>query len=103
VKRRVFWSRDALDELNAAIGYIAADNPAAAMRLEEAIRAIGEALGEMATGRPGRISGTYERVVVGLPYILAYALHALPGGDEAVVILRVVHGARDWPEGEWPD
>ena len=25
-----------------------------------------------------------------------------PTGDEAVAILHVIHGARDWPEGQWP-
>ena len=57
----------------------------------------GRRLGEMATGRPGRRSGTYEKVVTRLPYILAYALRPDPDLGESVVILRVVHTARDWP------
>ena len=34
--------------------------------------------------------------------IIAYALQTLPSGEEHVVILRVIHSARNWPKGEWP-
>jgi plasmid stabilization system protein ParE len=56
----------------------------------------------MATGRKGRVGGTYEKPVPRLPYIMAYALSTLADGSEAVVILRVIHGVRNWPEDEWP-
>lgn len=55
----------------------------------------------MATGRPGRVAGSYEKPVARLPYIIAYAL-ALQRGREVVAILRVIHTARDWPEQGWP-
>ena len=55
----------------------------------------------MATGRPGRVSGTYEKLVSGLPYILAYAI-ASQGGREVIAILCVIHMARDWCEEDWP-
>jgi plasmid stabilization system protein ParE len=58
-------------------------------------------LQDFATGRPGRVPGTYEKSVRGLPYIVAYELVSL-GGEEVVAILRVIHAARDWPEGSWP-
>jgi plasmid stabilization system protein ParE len=48
------------------------------------------------------VAGTYEKPVGGLPYIIAYALEATPTGDERIVILRVIHGARNWRQGEWP-
>jgi toxin ParE1/3/4 len=54
-------------------------------------------LGAMQIGRPGRVVGTYEKVVTGLPYIVAYAVE-----PAEVIILRVIHGARDWPPGRWP-
>ncbi len=50
-----------------------------------------------ATGRPGRVAGTYEKVLAPLPYILVFALWPRPGGMEEIVILYVIHGARDWP------
>ncbi|CAM5774227.1 type II toxin-antitoxin system RelE/ParE family toxin [Bosea minatitlanensis] len=55
----------------------------------------------MATGRPGRVAGSYERPVTRLPYIIAYAL-VFQGGREVIAILRVIHAARDWPEEDWP-
>jgi toxin ParE1/3/4 len=58
VKRRfVQWSRDALDDLKSQIAYIAGDNPAAARRVVARIKATGAALGEIATGKPSRVSG----------------------------------------------
>jgi plasmid stabilization system protein ParE len=99
----VFWAEDALEDLNSAIAYIAADNPTAALKVLDRIEATGEALGEVATGRRGRVAGTYEKSVRGLPYIIAYAIQPLPSGRERIVILRVIHGARNWAAGEWPE
>jgi plasmid stabilization system protein ParE len=95
--RRVVWSVDAHRDYLDILRYIANDNPDAAERVVDAIEDAGNRLGEFATGRPGRVTGTYEKVVTGLPYIIAYALT-----DEAVVIVRVIHTARDWLEDEWP-
>jgi plasmid stabilization system protein ParE len=95
--RSLVWSADALDDLDSAVRYIAEDNPIAARSVAAEIREAGKRLGEMATGRPGRRTGTYEKVVTGLPYILAYALHEYPDIGDAVVILRVIHTSRDWP------
>lgn len=103
MKRRVFWAADALEELDRSIAYIAGRNPSAARRVLAEIREAAERLGLAATGRRGRVSGTYEKVVAGRPYVVAYAIRSVPGGGEGVVILRVVHAARNWPEGEWPE
>jgi len=56
----------------------------------------------MATGRPGRVTGTYEEVGDGVA--LHHCLRALRwrGDREIVSILRVIHTARDWPNEEWP-
>lgn len=56
----------------------------------------------MTTGRPGRVSGTYERAVSGFPYIVADQIVGRPEGGQVVAILPVVHGARDWPDWRWP-
>ncbi len=101
MRRPVRWSRDALDDLLAQVAHIAAENPRAARRVADALDAAAEALSEMPTGRPGRVSGTYEKSVTGLPYIIAYAI-AEEGGREVVSIVRVVHTARDWPDEGWP-
>ncbi len=97
--RRVQWSKAALDDLLQQIAHIAADNPDAAAQVAHRIRAAGSALGTFATGHPGRVSGTYEKSIAGLPYVIAYAL---TDQDRAVSILRVIHTARAWQEGEWP-
>lgn len=102
MKRNVIWSRDALDDLKAQVTYIASENPAAAQRIAEMITDAAAALSEIPTGRPGRVTGTYEKPVTRLPYIIAYAITASAAG-ESVAILRVIHTARDWPVGQWPE
>jgi toxin ParE1/3/4 len=98
----VFWSESALDDMDALAAYTAADNPAAALRVVDRIEATAERLGYAPVGRKGRVAGTYEKPVKELPYIKAYALQPMPDGGERIIIVRVIHGARDWPEGEWP-
>jgi toxin ParE1/3/4 len=102
VKRNVIWSRDALDDLKTQVAYIASENPAAAQRISEMITDAAAALSEIPTGRPGRVTGTYEKPVTRLPYIIAYAITASATG-ESIAILRVIHTARDWPVGKWPE
>ena len=101
MKRQVLWSRAALDDLKAQVSFIARENPAAARRIGQRIRTTGDDFAQFATGHPGRVADTYEKSVRGLPYVLAYAFERR-GGAEAVVVLRVIHSARDWREGEWP-
>lgn len=101
MKRAVIWSREALDDLKAQVAYIAAENPAAAQRVGDAIMASAMALSDIPTGRPGRVIDTYEKPVTRLPYIIAYAITPGPTG-EAIAILRVIHTARDWPDEQWP-
>lgn len=103
MRRRVVWAQAARDDYLEAIRFIARDDPDAALRVAEKIEAAGDGLAAFATGRPGRVHGTYEKVVPGLPYILAYEIVATPTGGEAVAILRVIHGARDWPPERWPE
>lgn len=102
MSRPVRWSTDALTDLAHQVTYITAENPAAAHRVADAIDKTALALGDMPIGRPGRVTGTYEKSVTGLPYILAYAI-TQAGGEETVAIVRVIHTARDWPAEKWPD
>ncbi|EQB32648.1 type II toxin-antitoxin system RelE/ParE family toxin [Sphingobium ummariense] len=98
--RYVQWSHDALADLERQVITIAKDNPQAAHRVAKRIRATGDALAEFATGHPGRVSGTYEKSVTRLPYIIAYAL-----SEDATVltILHVIHTSRNWLADEWPE
>jgi plasmid stabilization system protein ParE len=102
MSRPVRWSTDALTDLADQVSYIATDNPSAARRVADAIDRTALDLGEMPTGRPGRVTGTYEKSVTGLPYILAYAI-TQTGGEEAVAIVRVIHTARNWRDERWPE
>jgi toxin ParE1/3/4 len=96
----VVWSAEARQDYLDILRYIA-DNPLAAEKVVDVIEKIGNELGRFATGRPGRVTGTYEKSITRLPYIIAYAL-ATRADRESVVILRVIHSARDWPAEEWP-
>ncbi len=99
--RRVSWSRDALNDLKEQVAYIAADDPRAAQRVSDALTRTAAALSDKPTGRPGRVTGTYEKSVTGLRYIIAYALAEDP--DQGVVtIVRVIHTSRDWQPENWP-
>ena len=100
--RPVFWSRAALDDLKRAMSNIARDNPDAARKVAAAIRDAGRKLGLHSTGRKGRVAGTLEKSVTGLPYIVAYTIET-PAEGERIVILHVVHTSRDWPAGRWPE
>jgi toxin ParE1/3/4 len=101
--RDVVWSDNALDDMDALAAYVAADKPTAALNVLDRIEETVANLSHVPTGRRGRVAGTYEKPVRGLPYIIAYALQGRPKGGERIVVLRVIHGARDWPEGEWPE
>ena len=102
MSRPVRWSTEALADLADQLSYIARDNPTAARRVADAIDRTALALGEMPTGRPGRVTGTYEKSVTRLPYILAYAI-SQAGGEEILAIVRVIHMSRDLPAAQWPE
>lgn len=101
--KRILWSVDAAREYGEIIAFIADDDPNAAARVAARIRRSIEGLADMPTGRKGRVAGTYEKVVSGLPYIIAYALGETPAGGGTLSVLRIIHSARNWPEDRWPD
>lgn len=90
---RVRWLERALGNLDEIGEYIARDNPRAASAVVEAIWRKTQGLQvHPELGRPGRVEGTRELVIPGLPYLVAYRLR----GD-SIEILRVLHAARRWP------
>ena len=99
--RVVEWSAAARRDLAEIVRFIAEIDPFAAARVVDRIDEAVIGLGSFAIGRPGRVAGTYEKSVVGLPYIIAYALDDRKN-RRAVAILHVIHGARNWPPGSWP-
>ena len=91
---RLTWSAAALDDLVELRAYISKDRPRAAAgvarRILDAVKHL-ERFPQM--GRSGRIEGTRELVIGGTPYLVAYRIQ-----DETIVLLRVLHGARKWPD-----
>ena len=102
-KRSVVWRDWALDNLGEILAYIGQDNPVAALQAVDKIEKAGNNLGNFATSHFGRVGNTYEIGVSGLPYIIAYAVETQADGGETTVILRVIHGARNWPARRWPE
>jgi toxin ParE1/3/4 len=45
------------------------------------------------SGRPGRIEGTHELVIPGLPYIIPYRIV-----NGMIRLLSVIHTSRKWPK-----
>lgn len=89
----VRWTPLAANDLVEIARYIQRDNPAAARAVAGSLYHEAESLSAFPRrGRPGRIPETRELIVGGLPYIIVYRI-----SDEAVHILRIYHGARDWP------
>ena len=73
---------------------IAAENPPAAIRMIERIRAaVTRLAGSPALGRPGRVPGTRELVIPRTPYIVLYRVT----GD-VVQIITILHSAQRWPD-----
>jgi toxin ParE1/3/4 len=89
------WTRNASDDLDSISEYIARDRPDAAARtILDIIRRVRILADHPEIGRRGRAANTREFVVSGLPYVVVYAIEG-----ETVGILRVIHGAMEWPEG----
>ena len=92
---RLEWLPLALHDFDEIIDYIAQDNPVAAIEQGDEIESqVAGLLDNHLLGRPGRVKGTRELVVARTPYIVAYRVK-----KGAIQILRVLHGARLWPEG----
>ena len=90
----VRWLKRALKNLDEEAEYIARDDPKAAERIVEHIATtVDRLIAHPALGRPGRVPGTRELIVSGTSYIVPYRVI----GD-TIVILRVFHTARKWPE-----
>jgi plasmid stabilization system protein ParE len=91
---RVRWVLKAIQNLANEAEFVGEDNPTAAADLIERVFEATDRLAKFPDmGRPGRVPGTRELVIAGLPYIIPYRVRA---GD--VEILRVFHAARKWPE-----
>jgi plasmid stabilization system protein ParE len=101
--KTIDWSSEALEDYDKVTEFIATENPRAADLVADRLDSAIERLAEMPTGRRGRVEGTYEKSVRGTRLIIAYALVDDPTEEDGrLVILHIIHTARDWPAGQWP-
>jgi addiction module RelE/StbE family toxin len=90
----VVWHRKAEVDLSDIADYIAENNPRAALRVFDKIAATaGQLTAFPNLGREGRVTGTRELVVSGLPYIVVYRL-----SQEEIHIVGIQHTSPLWPE-----
>lgn len=90
---RVKWLARALLDLDEEASYIASDDAAAArLVVERVLNAVAVLAARPALGRPGRVAGTRELVVLKTRYIVPYRVR----GD-VVEVLRMFHTSRRRP------
>lgn len=92
---RILWLDQAESDLDGILDYLIVRDPAAARPIYDAIRQrVGLLAEQPAIGRVGRVKDTRELVISRVPYIVAYTVDRR---IDAVIILRVLHSARQWP------
>lgn len=92
---RLQWLPRALADRAVLLGYVARENPAAAVVQGDHISMQMELLlDHPKMGRDGRVPGTRELVISHTPYITVYRIRPRAGRIE---VLRVLHGAQQWP------
>jgi addiction module RelE/StbE family toxin len=91
---RIRWTERAIADLTAVRDYISKDSPDAAARVAAKLLAATHRLEQFPqSGRMGRLKGTRELVVHGLPYVVPYRVV-----DDMILILSVIHTSRRWPK-----
>jgi len=90
---RVRWTLRAEDDLIGQCAHIAQEDPSLADRIGTDVLARVAGLADHPyRGRSGRVDGTRELPLPGLPWIAVYAI-----ADDTVVVVRLIHGAQSWP------
>lgn len=91
---RIRWTEPAARDLTHICDYIDEHNgPAVARRVALTIyQGVGSLVQFPHLGRPGRKPNTRELVFPALPFLAVYHIR-----DEAIDIIRILHGAQNWP------
>jgi toxin ParE1/3/4 len=90
---RLHWTAPAANDLYHIVQRIQQDNPMAAADVAKTLYEGCDGLRNFPhQGRKGRINGSRELVFAGLPYIVVYQIQ-----NQRVEVLRIYHGAQDWP------
>jgi toxin ParE1/3/4 len=91
---KIIWSRRALRHLIALRDYIAEDSPnSAGVVARRILNHVDLLATQPQMGRPGRIVGTRELVIPGVPYIVPYRVRG-----ERLELIAVFHGRQKWPD-----
>jgi toxin ParE1/3/4 len=91
----VAWLPRALADRDAQLDYIAADNVSAAVEQGDRIQhQVNLLVDHPAMGRVGRKRGTRELVTSRTLFVIVYRVRR---SMQQVEILRVLHGAQQWP------
>jgi len=91
---QIKWLRTALRNLDEEIAFIAAEDPQAARRTASRIlEAVALLENQPGLGRPGRVPGTRELVVLDSRYLIPYRVNR-----QIIEILRVFHTSRSLPQ-----
>jgi addiction module RelE/StbE family toxin len=89
---QVRWTTPAAQDLQEIARFIRKDSPSAARAVAKSLFDAANSLDSFPLrGREGRIVGTRELVVPGLPYIVVYQVTTT-----AIQVLHIYHGARNW-------
>lgn len=97
---RLAWTPQAQRDRQAAIDYIAQDNPIAALgQLDEIERQTDMLVQHPRMGRPGRVDGTFELVISHTPFIVVYRLRPKA---RRIELIRLLHSAQCWPPAQAP-
>jgi dTDP-4-dehydrorhamnose 3,5-epimerase len=90
-ERTIVWNDPELDQ---ARDYIALSNSEeiAARITMQIVNGVQQLATFPMSGRPGRVPGTRELVILSTPFIAVYAIE-----KTRIVILAVYHGAQQWP------
>ena len=91
---QIKWLRTARKNLDDEAVYIAQDDAIAACQVvARVLEAVAQLAQQPGLGRPGRVPGTRELVVLKTRYLVPYVVQ----GDQ-VIILRVFHTSRRLPQ-----
>ena len=91
---RLRYTAEAREHIAGIYNYIRERNPIAATQIVARVRLAAERLAEFPRiGHAGRVAGTHEWVVRGLPCIIVYETGA--ADPDEVLILGIFHGAQD--------
>ena len=90
----MIWSAASVRDLHDVVDYIHGESARGTVIIRRRFLDTVQRIGQMLySGRTGRVEGTREAVVPLAPYIVVHQV-----SSQAVEILGIWHGARQWPE-----